>query len=80
MGDVGDYWREHREYKRYGRKGAPKCTAPKNNKPYQCECGKRFPCIDAHKMHVNSKGKYGHKMVTDPSAMPEKNDPFDIEF
>jgi hypothetical protein len=60
MGDIGDYWRDHKEYvqrKKYG-------SAPKEVE-FQCSCGKKYygfgdgPKIKAH---MKAKGD-GHALV-----------------
>lgn len=60
MGDIGDYWREHKEYVK--NKGKSK------SKPevyYKCSCGKKYyRSSDDYKIkaHMNAKGE-GHTLV-----------------
>ena len=60
MGDIGDYWREHKEYvarKKRGKQKPPEVE-------FECSCGKKYYSILAeHRMrdHMRSKGE--HKLV-----------------
>lgn len=70
MGDVGDYWREHKAYvdrKKYGKlKDFP---SDKPKKTLQCECGKWFRDETAHRHHKQAKGKKGHKLTHKPEDL-----------
>lgn len=60
MGDIGDYWREHKEYVASQKRG--KYKPPEVE--YECSCGKKYYSIcDEHRMkdHMKSKGK--HELV-----------------
>ncbi len=75
MGDIGDYWNEHRKYKqkrKYGSVEGVECPiwdkiqkdaeeARKPKRTVQCECGKQFVDVPAHNCHKSRFGKQGHK-------------------
>jgi hypothetical protein len=69
MGDIGEYWREHKEYvnrKKYGKPKKRYDWLPDNRLPkvLQCECGTMLPNIGAHNQHKSVKGKSGHSLIT----------------
>lgn len=61
MGDLGDYWREHREYSRkqkLRRLGCDSHAAP--TKPFLCgvdDCTKRFGSAEGLAQHLRDKHK-----------------------
>lgn len=77
MGDIGDYWREHKEYKERKRLGLSEREYKKmmrdiaqENRSAQiakhtirCECGRTFMDDNAHKCHKSSQGKKGHSVA-----------------
>ena len=64
MGEIGEYWREHREYQRRRDLGMSerqyerfKREAAEDAKPHRCPtCGKRFGAIVGQNDHARKKG------------------------
>jgi len=85
MGDIGEYWKEHREYKRRRKYG----SVPKHDDQLtkqmkaekealrlaqhgiSCECGRTFLDVLAHNQHKARWGKKGHKGKAIESRAPE---------
>jgi len=59
VGDIGDYWWEHREHSRGRKKGGPEDEL-RLDKPYLCQCGKRFKFYESFVDH--SAGRSNHKL------------------
>ena len=60
MGDIGDYWREHKEYVARKKRG----KQPPQKVEYECSCGKKYYSImDERRMrdHMTAKGE--HKLI-----------------
>jgi len=71
MGDIGDYWREHREYK--ANKGRSK-TKPEV--VYQCSCGKKYyDAVDQQKMKDHMRVK---KCVLAFGKFYDENKPWNL--
>lgn len=60
MGDIGDYWRDHKEYVARNKRG--KQSLPKAE--YVCSCGKKYYSIlDERRMKDHMMAKGEHKLV-----------------
>lgn len=61
MGEIGDYWREHKEYvERKKNSGRHWSDVSLKTKTVKCECGKWLADERGHKQHMQRKGKKGH--------------------
>lgn len=59
MGDIGDYWREHKEYKERKKRGNIKRFVE-----YECSCGKKYYSIfDRSRVCDHLKSKPDHKLI-----------------
>ena len=60
MGDIGDYWREHKEYvqrKKSGKQKPPQAE-------FVCSCGKKYySVLDQHRMKDHMRSKGVHRLV-----------------
>lgn len=93
MGDIGDYWREHKEYKQRRKMGlsqrqwnrmnaeiaAENKAAKLAKHTIRCECGRTFLDANAHKCHKSRHGKLGHKGMTIERQVEAANPALDLE-
>lgn len=77
MGDIGDYWREHKEYverrksglserqyrKMHKQEAEERKAAQLSKHTVRCECGRTFLDDNAHKCHKSRWGKKGHGVI-----------------
>lgn len=62
MGDVGDYWREAREFRKWGPGYRRKVKSLPKIKNFACPvCGKKFEAQGNVESHINSKRVAGDK-------------------
>lgn len=60
MGDIGDYWRDHKEYQ--ARKKRGKQSPPEVE--YECSCGKKYySVLDGHRIRDHMKRKGEHRLI-----------------